>query len=121
MEEEYEYRVKEHREKEKKLRNNPLFREIIRFQNLQKKFKNFGAYDSEPSCIFKEFIANFYNGKEVKVPVTAGQWELFSNMSGVEDVAKKLTGQLEKIMYTRATMKEMVDAMSWFGWNKYFR
>jgi len=109
------------REKEKRLKKVPLFQEIIKFQELQKECKDFGAYDTEPSYTFKEFIIGFFSGREVKVPVTAGQWELFSDMPGVEGVAKKLTKQLERIMNTRVTMKEVADVLSWFGWNRYFR
>lgn len=114
----YASSLTEIREKEKRLKVIRLFQEVSKFKELQQKFAKFGAYDSEPCQVFRSFMIDFLKGKEGKVPTTASQWGLFTDMTGVGNVAKELTKQLGKVINVRVTMKEVVDVASWFGWNR---
>ena len=72
--------------------------EIKKFEELQNKFSNFGAADSEPRNSFYTIMERADEGKVVHFEeMDADWWELFE-MKGNEKAAAALTAQA-KIVY----------------------
>lgn len=63
---------------------------VAEFEKLQDKFADFGASDTEPDGVFQVVLVRAFKGKDY-LPTTAHDWELYSDMPGSAEVAKKLT------------------------------
>lgn len=62
------------------------------------KFSKYGATDSEPRYVVYDLIRKAYEGRNPKIPRTADEWELYSSMEGVEEVASQLGEQLKVVV-----------------------
>lgn len=62
------------------------------------KFSKYGAIDTEPRNVVYDLIRKVFKGKTPKIPRTADEWELYSSMEGVEEVANQLTNQLNVVV-----------------------
>ena len=63
---------------------------VEEFRSAQEEYQNFGAWDTEPRCVFRLLIEDLYEGKEVKVPTTIRGWQLYSTVPGSGKAAKAL-------------------------------
>lgn len=52
-----------------------------------------------------------YKYKEIKVPETASEWELFSSMEGSEKAAKAITRELVRLLGTDLSPDEIFNKM----------
>ena len=75
-----------------------IFAEIKAFEKLQEKYKQFGAWDTEPDGIFQKILSDAVKGKNPKLPRTGAQWELYSSSVNCEEAANALHDQALKIV-----------------------
>ena len=61
-------------------------------------FAKFGASDTEPDSVYHSLLADAVNDAEVNVPRTAREWELFSGMEHVEQVARTMASHAEYVV-----------------------
>jgi hypothetical protein len=52
---------------------------IKEFENVQRKYRAFGAFDTEPDGVFQGILDDAINGKAPHVPRTATTWDLYTN------------------------------------------
>ncbi len=64
---------------------------LKKFEQAQKAYMHFGAWDTEPRGVFADLIEDTYRGKEVTVPTTVSGWQLYSEMKGNGLAAAALT------------------------------
>ena len=64
---------------------------VKKFEQAQKAYMNFGAWDTEPRGVFADLIEDTYRGKEVTVPTTVSGWQLYGEMRGNGLAAAALT------------------------------
>lgn len=77
---------------------NNIFHEIKQFEKLQSKFKEYGAYDTEPDGVFQRLLDRAINGDGPAIPRTGEGWELYSFSMDCEVPAKELHDQALKIV-----------------------
>lgn len=81
-----------------KLFSLAIFKKLINdFEDLQCDYSSFGAYDSEPCAIFQSVLEKNWHGEKF-MPETAIDWQLYTNISDVRLVAKKLTKNAKEIV-----------------------
>lgn len=66
------------------------------FEAAQAKYAEFGARDTEPDGVFQYTLARAINGKEVVMPTSARDWQLFADMKGCGAAARVLTAACRK-------------------------
>lgn len=69
------------------------FREALdNFVAVQKEFREFGAYDTEPRCVFQDLIytALSRGAADIAIPDTVRGWQLYSTMRGSAKAARAL-------------------------------
>lgn len=69
---------------------------VKKFEELQTKYREFGATDSEPNHWFEYLLKFSCEEHAIKIS-TARDWQLFSSMKGWKAVAKKLTTESIKV------------------------
>ena len=52
---------------------------IKEFENVQRQYREFGAYDTEPDSVFQGILDDAIKGKAPHVPRTATTWELYTS------------------------------------------
>jgi hypothetical protein len=63
---------------------------IKEFEKAQTKYREFGAYDTEPDSVFQGLIDDAVHGKAPHVPRTATTWELYTNSMDCSEAAVAL-------------------------------
>lgn len=77
---------------------NEIFDEIGSFEKLQIKYKNYGAYDTEPDGVFQRLIDRAIKGEGPSVPRTGDAWELYAGSMDCTEAANALHDQALKIV-----------------------
>ena len=72
--------------------------EVETMDFIQNSFASFGASDTEPDSVYHSLLADAVNGAEVDVPRTAREWELFSEMQHVEQVASAMASHTQHVV-----------------------
>jgi len=72
--------------------------EVETMDFIQNSFASFGASDTEPDSVYHSLLADVVNDAEVNVPRTAREWELFTNMEHVEQVAAAMASHTEYVV-----------------------
>ena len=72
--------------------------EVETMDFIQNSFASFGASDTEPDSVYHSLLADVVNDAEVNVPRTAREWELFTNMEHVEQVAAVMASHTEYVV-----------------------
>lgn len=74
------------------------FAEAVReFEAVQTRYMDYGASDTEPSTEFAYLVRCLYEGREVQVPRTIRDWQLFSGMKSGE-AARALTKAARRVV-----------------------
>ena len=63
---------------------------IAEMYELMDQYSEFGASDTEPRGEFAHLLQTQLEGRGVRVPSTASEWQLFSGMPGAEAAARAL-------------------------------
>lgn len=66
------------------------------FQDAQREYMDFGAWDTEPTAEFSILIEKVLTGEDYKVPTTIRGWQLYSTMKGSGKAAQALTSAARK-------------------------
>lgn len=61
-------------------------------------FSSYGVNDSEPTAIIYGIFRKARQGKEVNIPTTAEEWELYSSMADSDTVAAGLHDAVQKMV-----------------------
>jgi hypothetical protein len=72
--------------------------EVETMDFIQNSFASFGASDTEPDSVYQSLLADAVNDAEVNVPRTAREWQLFTNMEHVEQVAAAMASHTEYVV-----------------------
>jgi hypothetical protein len=72
--------------------------EVETMDFIMNSFANFGASDTEPDSVYHSLLADAVNGAEVNVPRTAEDWQLFTNMEHVEQVARAMASHTQLVV-----------------------
>lgn len=79
----------------------PLFDQIKQameaFEKLQRSYSKYGAGDTEPDGEFHHIVACAYKGKPVSTDLTAGEWQLYSDMRGAGLAASNMSRAAAKV------------------------
>ena len=84
---------------------------IDRFEDLQEKHKNCGAYDTEPSYLFQDCIQKAFRNDVVDVPQTVAAWDLYSDCTGSVVAAKSLSCLATKICWMIVAFESKEDGL----------
>lgn len=79
--------------------------------------REFGAVDSEPRWVFKDFMRKWAKGGNPQIPTTAGDWQLYSSLEGSEDCAEMLGLKL-KVLTTQLAQGKYLpvrEALDYYG------
>lgn len=71
---------------------------IEAFDNYLAQKRSFGTWDSEPIRLVRSLIQRTLDGKKVKVPTTANEWQIYSRMSESEVVAQNMHNLFSKVV-----------------------
>lgn len=73
---------------------------VARFREVQETYAEFGACDTEPRSVFAGLLIDTYNYKEVTLPRTARDWQLFTGegMKGNGLAAAALTRSAARVL-----------------------
>jgi len=77
-------------------RGQKLNAAIEGFQKLQDELSDYGAYDSEPRCVFADLLDNTLEGKEVTVPTDGDRWQLYTVSMKCGTAGRRLGGAAKK-------------------------
>lgn len=77
---------------------NCVFDEIKKFEATQQKYKQFGAYDTEPDGIFQWVIDQAVKGLKPDVPRTGDKWDLYDTSMDCTEAAQALHDQALKVV-----------------------
>lgn len=83
---------------EKTLTVETVFEEIKAFEAVQKKYRKYGAQDTEPDGIFQRVIDASVRGKEPKIPRSGHGWELYANSMDCAAAANALHDQALRVV-----------------------
>lgn len=81
------------------------------FEDVQKRYQHYGAYDTEPDLEFQWIVRQLREGKEPIIPQTAVDWQLFSDMEGNDLVAQALTEAAERVV--QAAKADQLGLVRW--------
>lgn len=88
---------------------------IAEMYALMGEYAAFGASDSEPRAEFAELLHAQLDGRDVDVPRTAREWQLFSDTPGAEAVARTLHAKAQDVMrIANSDHRGFVDAMRYY-------
>lgn len=65
---------------------------------LMDRLSKFGASDTEPRGVFADILRAQADGEDAKVPSTAAGWQLFSDMTGADDAARRLHDEAVRVV-----------------------
>lgn len=70
-----------------------VFNEIKKFEAVQSKYKQFGAYDTEPDGVFQWLIDQAVQGLKPNIPRTGAKWDLYDSSMDCTAAAAALHAQ----------------------------
>jgi hypothetical protein len=85
---------------------------IQKFKNLQLKYKDFGAGDTEPDTIFQNRIDKFIKFGDIALPKDQKEWQLF-NIDNAYTVAQELSFGLLGVIATISKSKQYDTPIAW--------
>ena len=73
---------------------------VARFREVQETYAEFGACDTEPRSVFAGLLVDTYNDKDVELPRTASDWQLYTGegMKGNGLAAAALTRSAARVL-----------------------
>jgi len=94
---------------------------IKAFQDAQDKYSEYGAYDTEPRCVFADLLENAVEGREVIVPRSGDGWQLYTASMkcgiaarGLHSAAKKAVDAIKGApVNSLGELKKVVEW--WYG------
>ena len=90
---------------------------IDNFESLMFEYRDFGAVDSEPRWVYKDYMRKWAKREKVDLPNGAREWQLISGMEGSEDAANIMSAAL-KLLTARlqaGSYIEVVEALKYYG------
>ena len=81
------------------------------------KYQEFGATDTEPRFNFKNALFCKIVKQVDKIPQDAGDWELYSSMTGVGTAAKSMTARLTTLINSipKTPYDEVQEVIRFYG------
>jgi hypothetical protein len=64
---------------------------IKKFEDTQKKYRDYGAFDTEPDWVFQKLLIDTVEGKQPNVPRSGQGWELYASSMDCETAAEELS------------------------------
>lgn len=91
---------------------------IKAFQEAQSKYSDYGAYDTEPRCVFADLIERVLEGEEVQVPRSGDAWQLFTVSMKCGVAARGLFSAAKKVVdvIKNAPVGALPELRSVFEW-----
>jgi hypothetical protein len=71
---------------------------IKAFEKTQQKYKQFGAYDTEPDGIFQQLLLHALEGKQPDPPRSGAKWELYAASMNCEEAAEALNSAAIRVI-----------------------
>jgi hypothetical protein len=95
--------------------------DVKKWETLTHKFADFGAADTEPDAVFQWCLRTRLNDKDVKIPRSANEWQLYTVMPGVGLAAAHLTKALVRCLQslgqvTISEQKELREFLDGYLW-----
>ena len=75
-----------------------IINEIKNFEQVQSKYKSFGAYDTEPDGVFQRLLDRAVKGEGPAIPRTGEGWDLYASSMDCTEAAQALHDQALKIV-----------------------
>jgi hypothetical protein len=95
--------------------DNQVKTAIAEMYELMGQYADFGASDTEPRGEFAQLLADHLDGVEVRVPATASEWQLFSDMEGSDAVAQALNAKAHDVVrIANSDHRSFVEAMRYY-------
>jgi hypothetical protein len=63
---------------------------VKHFQATQAKYRDFGAYDTEPDAIFQGILWKVINDEDTSIPMSGAGWELYASSVDCTEAANAL-------------------------------
>jgi hypothetical protein len=63
---------------------------IRNFEVTQTKYRDYGAHDTEPDCIFQHILWKVINDEDTSIPMSGAGWELYANSMDCDEAANAL-------------------------------
>lgn len=81
-------------------------------------FSDFGAADSEPRWMGEKVIGDYINNGNNRLPLSGGQWQLFTHSMDCEEATKALNEATQKILdvIDRLSYREVVAIVNYYGY-----
>lgn len=92
---------------------------VERFRAVQQTYAQYGACDTEPRCVFADLLVDTHNNKEISLPRTAHDWQLYTGegMKGVGLAAAALTRSAARVLRIanadRIGLARLVEVSGW--------
>jgi len=67
--------------------------EIKKFEAVQKKYREFGAYDTEPDGVFQKIVDDAVKGSAPAIPRDGENWQLYASSMDCSEAANALHDQ----------------------------
>jgi len=71
---------------------------VRRFEYMQKKYRQFGAFDTEPDGVFQRLIVDAFDGKEPAIPRSGAGWELYDSSMDCTAAATALADAAREVI-----------------------
>lgn len=71
---------------------------ISAFDAASERYIRYGACDTEPRAEFTSMLERLLAGDEPQVPMSPGEWQLYSNMAGADDAALLLSARAQDVV-----------------------
>lgn len=71
---------------------------IVNLDNYRRDKASYGVYDSEPVWVLGRIIKRAVEGDNPKIPASANDWQIYSDMEGSETVAQGLNRLTYKLV-----------------------
>jgi len=97
--------------------DNLLIIRLKEMNALMIELSNYGASDTEPSCVLADTFQRAFMDDEIQIPTTAEEWQLYSDMPGANKVARRLANKVKKVLKTKYTLAEVAQAFRYYGWD----
>lgn len=92
---------------------------IKAFQAAQNKYSSYGAYDTEPRCVFADLLEDTLEGRDVKVPCSGDAWQLYTvsmkcgvAARGLHSAAKKAVDAIKNAPV--GSLPELKSVFTWW-------
>lgn len=91
--------------------------EIKAFLKLMQEYAKYGAVDTEPRNEFYNLLEASFKGEDFPDDYESENWQLYSSVEGVEEVAEELTAKYRQLHHAiqEAPHKQIVEASNYFG------